>query len=191
MWERIREIMRKEFRQTLREPRMRAMLVMPPLLQLIIFGYAVNMDVDSVRIAWMDHDRTQESRELLARFQGSGYFNIAATPVNQQGVQDLMEHGTVQGVVSLLPGFGGDVKRGRTTSVQVLVDGTNSNTASIISNYATQVVSQYSSAVMVDQQNAKLVGRTAIAGGPVSRCRAGCGSIPTCAAATTSCPGWW
>ncbi len=168
MWERIREIMRKEFRQTLREPRMRAMLVMPPLLQLIIFGYAVNMDVDSVRIAWMDHDRTQESRELLARFQGSGYFNIAATPVNQQGVQDLMEHGTVQGVVSLLPGFGGDVKRGRTTSVQVLVDGTNSNTASIISNYATQVVSQYSSAVMVDQQNAKLVGRTAIAGGPVS-----------------------
>lgn len=168
MWQRIREIMRKEFRQTLREPRMRTTLLAPPLLQLIIFGYAVNMDVDSVRIAWMDHDRTPESRELQERFQGSRYFEIVATPVEGVGLQELMDNGRIQGAVSLLPGFGGDVKRGRQTSVQVLVDGTNSNTAAIISSYATQVVGQYSAAVMIHQQNALLVGRTAAAGGPVA-----------------------
>ena len=66
MWERIREIMRKEFLQTLRNPRMRALLFMPPILQLIIFGYAVNLDIEIVRIAWMDSDQTPESRELRA-----------------------------------------------------------------------------------------------------------------------------
>lgn len=168
MWQRIREIMRKEFRQTLREPRMRATLVAPPLLQLIIFGYAVNMDVNSVRIAWMDQDRTPESRELLARFEGSGYFQIVTRPANELGVQQAMDSGRVQGAASVPRGFGGDIKRGRQTSVQVLVDGTNSNTASIISSYAAQVVGQYSSGVMINQQNARLVGRTAAAGGPVA-----------------------
>ena len=116
----------------------------------------------------MDRDRTMESRELYERFRGSGYFQIAATPGSEAEVQSLMDHGAVQGVVGILPGFGGDVKRGRTTSVQVLVDGTNSNTASIVSNYATQVVSQYSSAVMVTQQQSKLVGRTMASGGAVT-----------------------
>ncbi|MGB7719820.1 MAG: ABC transporter permease, partial [Bryobacteraceae bacterium] len=64
MWERIRVMLRKEFIQALREPRMRMLLFLPPLLQCIIFGYAVNLDVDHARIAWMDMDRTPESRDL-------------------------------------------------------------------------------------------------------------------------------
>ena len=71
MWKRIREIVQKEFRQTLREPRMRILLFVPPLVQLLVFGYAVNLDVDHVRIAWFDRDQTSESRDLLAAFQGS------------------------------------------------------------------------------------------------------------------------
>ena len=80
MWQRIREIVRKEFRQALREPRMRAMLFVPPMVQLLIFGYAVNMDVERGRIAWMDQDRTPESRELLSGFQGSPRLEVAAWP---------------------------------------------------------------------------------------------------------------
>ena len=77
MRERICVIIRKEFRQALREPRMRAMLFLPPLIQLIIFGYAVNLDVRRARIAWMDQDRTPQSREsACARSQGSGRFEI-------------------------------------------------------------------------------------------------------------------
>ena len=80
MWERIREIIIKELRQTFREPRLRAMLFVPPVIQLLVFGFAVNLDVDHARIAWMDGDRTPESRELLAGFQGSGRFDVVATP---------------------------------------------------------------------------------------------------------------
>ena len=58
MRQRLRAIIRKEFIQALRDPRMRGMLLIPPLMQLLVFGYAVNLDVDNARIAWMDQDRT-------------------------------------------------------------------------------------------------------------------------------------
>ena len=76
MWERIREIIIKELKQTLREPRMRATLFLPPLIQLLVFGYAVNLDVEHAKIAWMDQDRSVESRALLEAFTGSGRFTI-------------------------------------------------------------------------------------------------------------------
>ena len=78
MWERIGVILRKEFIQLFRDPRMRGLLIIPPLLQLIIFGYAVTLDVDNAKIAWMDGDNTPESRALLARFEGSGRFQVVA-----------------------------------------------------------------------------------------------------------------
>ena len=75
---------RKEFRQALREPRMRMLLFLPPLVQFIIFGYAVNLDVDHARIAWMDMDRTPESRDLRGRFEGSGRFDVVAMPAQRR-----------------------------------------------------------------------------------------------------------
>ena len=70
MWERIREIIRKEFIQTLRNPRMRVLLFGPPLIQLLIFGYAVNMDVQNAKVVWIDLDHSPEARDLLAELQG-------------------------------------------------------------------------------------------------------------------------
>src|SRR5215467_12482574 len=105
MWARILVIIRKEFRQALREPRMRVLLFLPPLIQLVLFGYAVNLDVDDVRIAWMDQDRTPESRDLQAAFQGSNRFLITAAPAREDDIQTLLDHGKVQAVVRVLPGF--------------------------------------------------------------------------------------
>src|ERR1039458_2725120 len=105
MWERIFVILRKEFIQVLREPRMRALLFIPPLLQLIIFGYAVTLDVDNARIGWMDNDGTPESRALLARFQGSGRFEIVATPRSEAEVQSVLDRGQAHAVVCVLPNF--------------------------------------------------------------------------------------
>src|ERR1035438_4727142 len=65
MWERLRVILRKEFIQALREPRMRVLLFLPPFLQLLIFGYAVTLDVDHAKIAWMDMDRTDRKSTRL------------------------------------------------------------------------------------------------------------------------------
>jgi ABC-2 type transport system permease protein len=167
MWERILQIVRKEFSQTLRDPRRRALLFLPPMIQLILFGYAVNLDVERTRTAWMDLDRTVESRALLAAFQGSKYFEVVATPQGEEEIEPLVDHRDVQAVVRVLPGFAGDIHRGDTASVQVLVDGTNSNTASIISGYASRIIAGYASAVLAEQRNAQIVARTEAAGGPV------------------------
>ncbi len=168
MWQRLRSIIRKEFIQALRDPRMRSMLILPPLIQLLVFGYAVNLDVDTAKIAWMDQDRTPASRALYSHFAGSGHFQIAAAPTNEREMQALLDRGQVEGVVRVLPGFGRDVERGRHTNVQVLLDGTNSNTASIISGFAAQTVAGYSREVSGGQQRSRLVSGTMNAGGPVS-----------------------
>jgi ABC-2 type transport system permease protein len=157
--------MRKEFRQLLRDPRMRAMLFMPPLIQLLIFGYAANLDVNTAHIAWMDQDHTSASRELLSQFQGSGRFQIVAEPNNDAQMQKLLDQGKVDAVVRVMPGFARDVDRGRATSVQVLLDGTNSNTASIVSNYAAQTIARYSAEVMAQLQRSKMVAGTMASGG--------------------------
>jgi ABC-2 type transport system permease protein len=167
MRERLKVIIRKEFIQALRDPRMRGMLILPPIIQLIVFGYAANLDVDTARLAWMDRDRSQQSRELLSDFQGSGRFQIVATPNGDAQMQRLLDHGDVDAVVRVLPGFARDVERGRSTSVQVLVDGTNSNTASIVTSYASEAISRYSNGVLQKQQADKLVGRTMQTGAPL------------------------
>ncbi len=163
MWNRIREIIRKEARQALRDPRMRITLFLPPLIQLLIFGYAVNLDVENSHIAWMDQDRTPASRELLAAFQGSRRFEVIASPENEKQIQQLLDESKVQAVIRVLPGFARDLERSRSASVQILVDGTNSNTASLVSSYASQVVATYSGHVSLQQQNVRLLSRDASA----------------------------
>src|SRR6202047_396372 len=166
MWERIREIIRKELIQSLREPRLRVMLFLPPLLQLLIFGFAVNLDLEHSKIAWMDLDNTPESRDLGAAFRASRYFEVAALPDHEEQVQDLMDHSRVQAVIRVLQGFARDIERGKTAGVQVLIDGTNSNTASLVSNYANLVVAGYAAQVQAEQQIQRLMARSPTA--PVS-----------------------
>ena len=160
MWERIREIIRKEFFQTLRDPRSRMLLLGPPLIQLIIFGYAVNMDVESTRIAWMDMDRSAESRELLSALQGSEYFEVGEVLGREDQISEMLDHGRVQAVVRVFPGYGADLARNRSGQVQILVDGTNSNTAGIIMNYLAQAVAGYSGRVQRQQLNSRVMART-------------------------------
>ena len=160
MWERVAVILRKEFSQVLREPRMRVLLFVPPLVQLIVFGFAVNLDVDRARIAWMDMDGTPDSRALHDRFTGSGRFEVVATPRNEEETQRVLDRGDAQAVVRVLPGFARDLERGRPTEVQVLVDGTNSNTASLVSNYASSVIAEFSADAMERQQKMRVLARS-------------------------------
>src|ERR1700731_170988 len=103
MKQRLRAMIRKEFLQMFRDPRMRGMLILPPLIQLLIFGYAANLDVNTARIAWMDQDQTPQSRELYSQFLGSGRFIIAALPASDAEMQDGMDRGRVDGVIRVLP----------------------------------------------------------------------------------------
>ena len=166
MWNRVREIVKKEFLQTLREPRMRFLLFAPPLIQVVIFGFAVNLDVERSRIAFMDGDRTPASRELREAFEGSPNFTIAAEPATEGEVRRLLDRGEVMAVVRLLPGFSRAIERGEAAAVQVLVDGTNSNSASIVAQYASLMVRRFSRRVAADQRRAAIARGTAGAAGP-------------------------
>src|ERR1051326_1477908 len=160
MWERIAVILRKELIQALREPRMRVLLFIPPMVQLIVFGFAVNLDVDHARIAWMDMDRTPLSRDLRERFEASGRFDVVALPANEEEVQQVLDRGLPQAVIRVLPRFERDIRRNHPTEVQVLVDGTNSNTASLVSSYAGEVIAEFSSNILAEQQNVRLLARS-------------------------------
>jgi ABC-2 type transport system permease protein len=167
MWKRIRVITIKEFRQALREPRMRFVLFIPPVLQLILFGFAVNLDISDAQIAWMDLDRTQASTNLRAAFDASPTFTVSRVIANEQEVKEVLDRGDVMGVVRILPGFGKEVSRGQTTAaVQVLVDGTNSNTASLVGTYASQIVGRFAAEALQEQQRKRLVALTQASGGP-------------------------
>jgi ABC-2 type transport system permease protein len=154
-------MLRKEFIQALRDPRMRILLFVPPVVQLVVFGFAVNLDVDHARIAWTDMDRSPLSRDLRERFEGSGRFDVVAMPRNEEEAQQALDRGTAEAVVRVLPGFERDVRRGRQTEVQVLVDGTNSNTASLVSSYAADIIAGFSSDVMAGQQKVRVLTRSA------------------------------
>jgi ABC-2 type transport system permease protein len=164
MRQRLRSIIRKEFRQVLRNPQTRAMLFLPPLIQLLVFGFAVNLDVNYAKIAWMDEDHSPHSRELLARFEGSGLFEVIATPASETEMQDLLDRSRVNGVIRVLPGFARDLERGRSTGIQILLDGTDSNSAQLVSSYAGQVVARYTADMLAKRQRDRQVA----AGAPVA-----------------------
>jgi ABC-2 type transport system permease protein len=151
MRERLFEIIRKEYRQAFREPRMRFMLFLPPVIQLLIFGFAVNLDVDHGQIAWQDGDHSYESRELLSAFQASGRLEVVAAPGSDREAQALLDASKVDLVVHVLPGFARDIHRGRTAPVQLLVNGSNSNTANIVAGYANSIVGRFASDVAAQQ----------------------------------------
>jgi len=160
MRERILGIVRKEFRQALREPRMRVVLVVPPLLQTIIFGFAVNLDVERVKLGWMDLDNGPASQELYHAFDASHEFEVVARAQTEREAQELIERGNVQALVRVGPDFSAKIGALRQAPVQLLLDGSNSNTAAIILSHATGVVAGFNRKTLERQQRARLVDRT-------------------------------
>lgn len=143
MWERLQHMLIKEFIQILRDPLMKAVIFVTPLLQLLVFGYAVTTDITQIATAVADFDHSQETRELARRFESSGYFRIVQRVGEARMLRELIDRGTVKAALQFDPGFTKDLTRGRRAVVQVLVDGTDSNTASVVMDYANRIIAQY------------------------------------------------
>ncbi len=141
--DRLRQLMRKEFRQMLRDPRSRRMLFISPIVQLLLFGYAVNTDVRNVKTWVVDHDHTTASRELVDNFQASGYFRVVGAGDRPGDLVQALDHGDALVALEIPRGFSADLAAGRTSRVQVLLDGTSSNTATIAQGYATQIIQRF------------------------------------------------
>ena len=171
MRERLKQMLVKEFIQALRDPRMRAVLFVMPVVQLIVFGYAVTTDVQRVPTAVYDLDRSVASRELVSRFAGSKYFAIVEYLTTETEARQALDHGRVSVVLRLNAGFENDLRAGRTAQLQVLLDGSDSNTAAIVANYAARIAAQYSEKLLVARL-ARLRGPTATSPGVTLETRA-------------------
>ncbi len=143
MLDRVRHMIRKEFIQVLRDKRLRFFVVVPPLVQLLMFGYVVTMDVNVVPTMLVDLDRTAASRELVRRFQASGYFVFDESASRGRDIRDALDRGTVSCAIQIDRGFERNLQGGRRASVQVVLDGTNSNTAGVVMGYVNQIAARY------------------------------------------------
>lgn len=153
MFKRVRYLFVKELIQVLRDKRLRVTLIFPPIFQLIVFGYAANLDVKDIRTAVRDLDQTVESRNLIDRFRSSKYFKVVATPRTPEEIEKLIRKGEVILSIEIPSGFSRKVKKGDTGTLQILVDGTESNTAMIALGYMGQILSDYSTAIVLKRLN--------------------------------------
>jgi len=143
MFERILAVLKKEFLQVFRDPRMKMVIFVSPVIQVLIFGYAATMDITNAPTAIYDVDNTKESRDVIRKFANSKYFDIKRYLSSEKEVSEIIDHGRVIGVLKFDRGFGQDIQGNRRARIQIIVDGTDSNAAQIIVSYASQIVADY------------------------------------------------
>jgi ABC-2 type transport system permease protein len=141
---RARAIARKEFIHILRDPRSLGMAIAIPMLLLILFGFALTLDVDRVPIVVWDQDGSPHSREFISRFEGSRYFRIHAHVRNYRDVERAVDTGNALAAIVIPADFGGRITTGRDTPVQMIVDGSDANTATIALGYARATTLRFS-----------------------------------------------
>jgi ABC-2 type transport system permease protein len=141
--ERIHEMVRKEFRQIFRDARMRGILFVAPVVQLLAFGYAVSTDVRDTATFVIDSDSSPASRELVDTFTASGYFQVVGRSRRPADLVRALDRGDALMGLVIPAGFERDVRSGRPAKVQLLLDGTNSNVATVAQGYAGRIVQSW------------------------------------------------
>ena len=139
---RIRLLIWKEFLQLRRDPLLLRLLFIMPIMQLILFGYVVAADVKNLNTAIVDLDRTSTSRALESHFEASDYFRVVAHPA-EADLQQLMDTGTIAIAIVIPEGTQAALDRGETAPIGVVVDGSDSQVASVGSGYAAQIVARF------------------------------------------------
>ncbi len=143
MWQRILALMVKEFLTVLKDKRSRVVIIVPPLIQLMVFGYAASFDLKHVPFAVFDEDRGSAARELVAAFRGSPDFVEVARLAQDRDIAPVIDSKQALMVIRIGPRFGADLLAGRAAALQILVDGRNSNTAQLGVNYARTIVQRF------------------------------------------------
>ena len=140
----ILKIVRKEFQQFKRDPKMFGIILVAPVVQLILLGYAATLDVNSIHTLIYDQDKTSSSRNLIERFESSGFFLIDYYAENYNDVTTLLDNGEVLVALVIPHNFEKGIERRETVNLQAIFDASDGNTASIASGYVVQIVSKFS-----------------------------------------------
>jgi len=148
-YRRTRAVFTKELHHIVRDRLSLALAIAIPIMMLLLFGYALSLDVERIPALVYDQDGTPASRELVRQFQGSRYFNIRGFASDYAAIERDMDRSRIlTGIV--IPGrFGEDIAAGRGTSVQLLMDGSDSNTSAIAKGYAENIVRSYAAQIQI------------------------------------------
>jgi ABC-2 type transport system permease protein len=149
----ILKIIVKEFLQLKRDRRLFNVIFIAPIIQLVLLGYAANLDITNVKTVVYDQDKTETSRKFIDKFQSSGYFSIDNYVENYNQLTKLIDNGTDLWALVIPENFEKKIQRGEPVKVQAIFDGSDGNKASIAFGYVTGVVSSYSQKIIVDAQN--------------------------------------
>lgn len=151
MFRRVRHLIWKEFIQVLRDKKLRLFIFLPPMIQLIAYGYAINFDIKHVPTAVYAEDNSAESRQLISRFASSEYFAIKYFISTQEELRRLIDENQVTLVLRLPYDFARKIKSNQESRVQLVVDATDSNAALIVARYANNVITDFSLEIMQER----------------------------------------
>ena len=141
--QRLRCLVWKEFLELRLNPRLFGVVIVAPIIQLTLLGYAATTDVRDVPVVVADGDRSALSRELIAAFAASPNFSIVETVTTVDGIETFLERGTAWLALSIPAGYGESVRTGRGATVQLVADGTDSNSTTVALGYATSLIGGY------------------------------------------------
>lgn len=153
MLARLKQMLIKEFIQVFRDKRTRFVLFVPPILQMLIFGYAATFEIHHVAAVVLDLDHSQESRDVISRFTSSPYFDVQHQLTDSRQIENLIDRGKATVALQINPGFAENLRKGQTAPLQVIVDATNSNTALIASGYINQIAIGFAKDYQQDRIN--------------------------------------
>ena len=145
MLKRLLALIRKEFLSIWKDPKSRMIIVAPPLMQLLIFAHAATMEVRNIDMAVLDKSNTVQSRELISDFVHSKWFHKVIPVQSENQAEDELKSQKVQMVLVLNTDFAKNLMMKKETAVQLLLDGRQTNVASIVNGYASEIISQYES----------------------------------------------
>ena len=135
--------MKKELLELRQDPRLFSIVILAPIIQLNVLGYAATTDVKDIPIAIVDADRSTASRELTHRFDSSANFKIVAMPGSTSEIDSYLDRGEAWMVLSIPPDYGRKVGAGRPTTIQLVADGTDSNSTGVAMGYAQALIGGY------------------------------------------------
>jgi ABC-2 type transport system permease protein len=143
MFGRLKHMLIKEFIQVFRDKRTRFVIFGPPIIQMLIFGYAATLDIKHIKTAIVDYDNTQESRDLISRFSASQYFDVRRLSADRKQIPVLIDRSDIIMAIQINSGFARNLGKGETAHIQVIVDSSNSNTALIGLGYINEVAENF------------------------------------------------
>lgn len=148
---RVKAVAKKEFYQIKRDMRSLILAFALPSLLMLLFGYAITLDIKDIPVAFWDQDHTQKSKEFIRKFKESGYFEVRGEAEGYQQLQELLDKGRIKIGLVIPPGFSEGITSGNEVPVQTLLDGSDGNTGTIGSGYVSGLISTFASEIGLKQ----------------------------------------